>query len=92
MFDYEEELDGYLEKIQELLKTKQYAAVRDLKSGKLLYAKDLVERDEAVVWGPIPIFSPSGSDRTSEMTMKHICLSALTDKAVAEAVGFLSGR
>ena len=30
MFDYEEELDGYLEKIQELLKTKQYAAVRDL--------------------------------------------------------------
>ena len=26
MFDYEEELDGYLEKIQELLKTKQYAA------------------------------------------------------------------
>lgn len=66
--------------------------VRDLKSGKLLYAKDLVERDEAVVWGPIPIFSPSGSDRTSEMTMKHICLSALTDKAVAEAVGFLSGR
>ena len=30
MFDYEEELDGYLEKIQELLKTKQYAAVAQL--------------------------------------------------------------
>ena len=30
MFDYDEELDSYLEKIRELLKTKQYAAVRDL--------------------------------------------------------------
>lgn len=65
--------------------------VRDLKSGKLLYAKDIAERDEAVVWGPIPLFSPAGSDRTSEVTMKHICLAALTDKAVAEAVAFLSG-
>ena len=65
--------------------------VHDLKSGKLIYAKDLVERDEAVVWGPIPLFSPSGSDRTSDATMKHLCLAALTDKAVAEAVAFLSG-
>lgn len=65
--------------------------VHDLKSGKLIYAKDLVERDEAVVWGPLPLFSPSGSDRTSAATMKHLCLAALTDKAVAEAVAFLSG-
>ena len=65
--------------------------VHDLKSGKLIYAKDLVERDEAVVWGPIPLFSPSGSDRTSDATMKHLCLASLTDKAVAEAVAFLSG-
>ena len=66
--------------------------IHDLKSGKLVYAKDLAERDEAVVWGPIPLFSPSGSDRTSEPVMKHLCLAALTDKAVAEAVNFLSGR
>lgn len=65
--------------------------VHDLKSGKLVYAKDLAERDEAVVWGPIPLFSPFGSDRTSPITIQHLCLSALTDKAVAEAIGFLSG-
>ena len=66
--------------------------IHDLKSGKLVYAKDFVERDEAVVWGPIPFFSPSGSDRTSGSVMKSICLTALTDKAVAEALSFLAGR
>ena len=66
--------------------------IHDLKSGRLVYAKDLAERDEAVVWGPIPLFSPSGSVRTSATTMKHLCLSALVDKSVAEAVAFFAGR
>lgn len=66
--------------------------IHDLASGKLVYAKDFVERDEAVVWGPIPIFSPAGSDRNSNAVMKQICLTVLTDKAVAEALSFLSGR
>ena len=66
--------------------------IHDLASGKLVYAKDFVERDEAVVWGPIPIFSPAGSDRNSNAVMKQICLMALTDKAVAEALSFFSGR
>ena len=66
--------------------------IHDLKSGKLVYAKDFSERDEAVVWGPIPIFSPAGGDRNSPAVMRHLCLTALTDKAIAESVSFLAGR
>ena len=66
--------------------------VHDLTSGRLLCEKDLFVRDEAVVWGPIPIFSPSCAPRTSGSVMKDNCLAALTDLAVAEAVTFLSGR
>ena len=62
----------------------------DLGTGKLLHEKDIVERDEAVVWGPIPLISPSTSPRTSPSAMKEKCLFALTDKAVAEAFAFLS--
>ena len=66
--------------------------IHDLGTGKLLHEKDIVERDEALVWGPIPLISPSTSTRTSSGTMKEKCLSALTDKAVAEAIAFLSTK
>ena len=66
--------------------------IHDLTSGKLIHEKDLCVRDEAVVWGPIPIFSPSCSPRTSSSVLKDNCLSALTDLAVSEAVSFLAGR
>ena len=66
--------------------------IHDLKSGKLVFAKDFVERDEAVVWGPIPIFSPAGSDRNSNAVMKQACLTVPTDKADAEVIAFHSER
>lgn len=66
--------------------------IHDMRTGKMIYEKDFAERDEAVVWGPIPIFSPACSSRTSADVMKGICLAALTDRAIAEAVGFLSTK
>ena len=66
--------------------------IHDMKTGKMIYEKDFTERDEAVVWGPIPIFSPACSSRNSSSVLKDNCLTALTDRAVAEAVTFLSGR
>ena len=66
--------------------------VHDLSSGKLIHEKDLTVRDEAVVWGPIPFFSPASAPRTSSSVMKDNCLNALTDLAVAEAVSFLGGK
>jgi len=64
--------------------------IHDLKTGKLVYEKDHVQRYEAVVWGPIPFFSPLGSDCTSSHVMQDWCLTALTDVAVADALTFLS--
>ena len=66
--------------------------IHDMKTGKLIHEKDFTERDEAVVWGPIPIFSPACSSRNSASVMTDICLTALTDRTVAEAVSFLSAR
>ena len=66
--------------------------IHDLSNGKLIYEKDLTVRDEALVWGPIPIFSPASSERTSDSVLKGNCLRSLTDLAVAEAVSFLAGR
>ena len=62
--------------------------IHDLNTGRLVHERDFVERDEAVVWGPIPIFSPSFSNRTSEKTMQHLCLTALTDRTVSDALKF----
>lgn len=66
--------------------------IHDLSSGKLVHEKDFNVRDEAVVWGPVPIFSPACASRTSGGVLKDNCLNALTDLAVAEAVSFLSGK
>ena len=66
--------------------------IHDMKTGKMVHEKNFIERDEAVVWGPIPIFSPACSSRNSASVMKDICLIALTDRTVAEAVSVLSAR
>ena len=66
--------------------------IHDMKTGKMIHEKDFMERDEAVVWGPIPIFSPACNSRNSPSVLKDDCLTALTDRAVAEAVSFLSKR
>lgn len=66
--------------------------IHDLKTGKLVMSRTLSQRDEAVVWGPIPFFSPGASERTTEGMQKALCLTALTDAAVAETVKFLAGE
>ena len=65
--------------------------VYDVKSGRLVHTSDFMQRYEAVVWGPIPIFSPGCSDKTSYNVMKSWCLTALTDLAVADAMKYISG-
>ena len=65
--------------------------IHDLRTGRLVFSRDYSQRYEALVWGPIPIFSPSFSDATSSNVMKCWCLNALTDSAVADAVNFFRG-
>lgn len=63
--------------------------IYDTKTGRLLHERDFAQRYETVVWGPVPIFSPGGSEKTSYGYMQNFCLTSLTDQAVAEALGFL---
>lgn len=65
--------------------------IYDIASGRLLMHCDYAERYQAVVWGPLPLFSPSGSDKTSFNTIQSWCLSALTDRAMSDATAFLAG-
>lgn len=60
-------------------------------TNRLVFSHDYVEKYEALVWGPIPIFSPAGSDQTDYGTMQNWSLSALTDRVVADATAFLAG-
>ena len=64
--------------------------VYEVATGKLLMHCDYSERYSALVWGPIPLFSPAGSDKTSVSSMQRWCLMALTDRAMADATAFLS--
>ena len=64
--------------------------VHDVKTGRLVCERDFEQRYEAVVWGPIPFFSPLGSSATNFSVMKDWCLTVLTDVAVAEALDFLA--
>ncbi len=66
--------------------------IYDIATGKLLMHKDYDERYQTVVWGPLPLFSPAGSDKTDGGKIQCRCLSALTDRAVADATAFIAGR
>ena len=66
--------------------------VYNVATGKLLMHYDYSERYSALIWGPIPLFSPAGSDKTSAGAMQRWCLTALTDRAMADATAFLSAQ
>ena len=63
--------------------------IHDCKTGKLVYANEFSQRYETVVWGPIPIFSPGCSEKTAASYMQNFCLTALTDRTVADALDYL---
>ena len=64
--------------------------IYDLESGKLLMEHSYEQRYQALVWGPVPFSAVAGTDATSPGKMKGWCLSALTDRAVADATAFLA--
>ncbi len=66
--------------------------IHDVKTGKLVFEKECVQRYETIVWGPIPFFSPQSSDKTSESVMQNWCLSALTESAIADALAFFKAN
>jgi hypothetical protein len=66
--------------------------IHELATGKVALFKDYTQKYESLVWGPIPIFSPAGSDKSNYNMMQSWCLTALTDQAMADATAFLAGK
>jgi len=64
--------------------------VRDNRTGRLVFHNDYEQRYETKVFGLIPLFSITSCDETTQSYMQGWCLSALTDRAVADATAFLS--
>ena len=63
--------------------------IYDNKTGKLVFHHDYRQRYEVTVWGPLPILSPAGSSKNTFNAMQSWCLTALTDRVMADASAFL---
>jgi len=66
--------------------------IYDNKTGKLVFHHDYSQRYEVTVWGPLPILSPGGSSKNTYNAMQSWCLTALTDRAMADAASFLVNK
>ena len=66
--------------------------IYEVATGKLVFSRDYSQRYEVTVWGPIPIFCPGASSKTKCNSIQSWCLTALTDRSVADAVDFLAKR
>ena len=64
--------------------------IRDNRTGKLVFHNDYSQRYETKVFGLIPLFGPASCEETGYGYMQSWCLSALTDRAVADATAFLA--
>ena len=66
--------------------------IRDNRTGRVALHRTFEQRYETKVFGLIPLFGISSTDATSSSRIKGWCLSALTDRAVAETSAFLSSK
>ena len=66
--------------------------IYDNKTGKMVFHRDYSQRYEVAVWGPLPILSPAGSSKNTANAMQSWCLTALTDRVMADATAFLSSN
>lgn len=66
--------------------------IYDNKTGRALFSRDYAEKFEDVVWSPLFFVGLVGYDENTYNFMQNWCLSALTDRAMADATAFLAGR
>lgn len=65
--------------------------VTEAATGKVALLRNYVQEYSAAVWGPIPVFSPASASATDSGYAKNWCLSALTERTVADATAFIAG-
>lgn len=64
--------------------------IRDNRTGELVFSHAYEQKFETNAFGLIPLFGIASCDETSQNAMQVWCLSALTDRALADATTFLS--
>lgn len=66
--------------------------VRNAKTDESLFSKSYDQEYEITTWGPLPLLSPCFSLKTSVNCASCWALTALTDRAIADATAFLADR
>ena len=66
--------------------------VYDSTHTKALYTKDYEQDYEVTVWGPIPVASPACSRKISDHAGHSWALTALSDRALADATAFIAAQ
>ena len=64
--------------------------IYDNKTGRLVFHHGYVQRYETNVFSPIPLFGIAGCAETTSNYMQSWCLTALTERAMADATAFLA--
>ena len=64
--------------------------IYDNKTGRVVFTQDYAQRYQNVVWSPLFFIGLSGYTRNTFNYMQCWCLTALTDRAMADATAFLT--
>ncbi|MGN0852674.1 MAG: hypothetical protein ACI4Q3_04775 [Kiritimatiellia bacterium] len=64
--------------------------VYDNKTGRVVFHRDYSQRFEDVVWSPLFFVGLAGYEENSFNFMQNWCLTALTDRALADATAFMA--
>jgi len=66
--------------------------IHDNRTGRLVFSREYSQKHEVTGFSPIPLFGISYYDRTDAKYMQCWCLSALTERMMADTAEFLTGR
>ena len=71
---------------------KAHLAVYDSAYEKVLFSKDYEQNYQVTMWGPIPVASPACSKKSTDRAGNSWALTALSDRALADATAFIAGQ
>jgi hypothetical protein len=63
--------------------------IYDNKTGRLIFVRDYTQKYDYAAWSPLFFIGLAGTDEGTYNYMQNWCLTALTDRAIADATAFL---
>ena len=77
---------------KEVVSWKARLRIRDQQSRKIVFEREYEQEYEVSVWGPIPVASPACHPKITENAANCWALTALADRATADAAAFLQDK